>query len=507
LAIETPQGTRKGKIIALTVSVLFCFLTLEIGLRLAGALAYPSPDVDAWFMDADDDNRPAHRLLLVGDSFTQGQGEVNYPDQLVALLAQTQPEGTVGVYNAGIGNANTYGVRQMVHCGLDAASPQVVVLLAGGANKFNHVGLDAFVGRDTAWTRVDDGLLGLRSYRLLRQAMAQILPQWVHAPEEAYTFIQDDLVLHEAKFRQRREMMTGGPSSDAPALRAGYNALRSGDLARAREAFTSNARDDDPETAFLQGTLAIFEGRVDNAEEHFQRCVALDPGQGVCHFHLGLLDMDMRHDTTPEQTLAHFEQGIEAEPGEASNYWGAIMLAKRHGKRDEQLSWTLACMQAAPDDVGCYSGLIDLAATVSAREDIVAQLRKNARRSVVARDYLTWLGSHEDPALLQAWIAADLTLVAERVRASGARLILQNYPDSRPENTVIADTATKLGLALVDNESRFSRLMAAGEPRNSLFMPDGHCTQRGYGLMAENILATMRREGMLPGDSQRWAPR
>lgn len=485
------SGGLWAKLLALAAGLLVTVAAIEVTLRVAGWVAYPEPDVELWFDDESDSERPPLRVLCLGDSFTQGQGNANYPDQLRTLLHEALPEGEVGVYNAGLGGSNTHCVRMIAKRSIEEVRPQIVVLLVGGANKTNTFGLDAFVGRASVWSRLDALLLCWRGYRLVRHAASMLAPGFVHAHERSYAAVRSDFERYERSFSDHRERTGAAPEDRSE----GYNALWSMDVALARQIFQGADYDSDPEAAFGLGTLAVLEGRPDEAERCFQRCLELDPTLAVCHLNLGMLDLDVHRDAAA--ALVHFEDGIRAQPEEPGNYWGAMEVAKRQGNKAVQLEWALTCMRIAPDDPGCYAGLVALSSTTEAREEILAQLRRNARRSVIARDHLTWIGSGRDPSILADWIAADIALLHEQVRDAGGRLVLQNYPDAEPENAIIARMADELGVPLVDNRSHFAALRAAGESRSELFVPDGHCSYRGYGELAAGVVEVLQREGML----------
>jgi hypothetical protein len=58
----------------------------------------------------------------------------------------------------------------------------------------------------------------------------------------------------------------------------------------------------------------------------------------------------------------------------------------------------------------------------------------------------------------------------------------------QPEFTLMPaeHIAEKHNLPLVRHEKTFEELLKSC-PRERFFIPDGHCTKEGYGVMAENI--------------------
>lgn len=98
------------------------------------------------------------------------------------------------------------------------------------------------------------------------------------------------------------------------------------------------------------------------------------------------------------------------------------------------------------------------------------------------------------------WVANDIEKIIETCNQNGVKLILMNYPILHKTtlfysvNQILSDIATKHNLPFVDNTQIFDTIATN---RLSYFISDGHCSDKGYKLMARNIFKTMLDNNML----------
>ncbi|MGA1607790.1 MAG: GDSL-type esterase/lipase family protein [Planctomycetota bacterium] len=112
------------------------------------------------------------------------------------------------------------------------------------------------------------------------------------------------------------------------------------------------------------------------------------------------------------------------------------------------------------------------------------------------RDLLTLLEDEED----QQWretLTGHLELILHAAQTHGAKVVVLSYPFHQPE---VEDTqrafAAQHGLPFLAIRERFGHELTTLE-RADLFVADGHCNDRGYGIMAEevaNVLVPMLRD-------------
>lgn len=93
---------------------------------------------------------------------------------------------------------------------------------------------------------------------------------------------------------------------------------------------------------------------------------------------------------------------------------------------------------------------------------------------------------------LETVYASNLRQIAERVAAHGARALIVDYPHTESwTRPIMSRIATELeGTDFVPLEEVF-REAAEADPATDLFVPDTHCSDAGYRIMAEEIAARL----------------
>jgi len=477
---------------AFVLGLLAFLVLLEVGLRWMGARAYPRPDPvrgDGGFV-----------VLCVGDSFTAGTSEGNYPSYLGEIL--TQRGHAVGVLNVGLGGANSTIIREALPGFLSSVRPDLVVLLAGGTNATNYYGYSRFQ-EPTWWARLDDLLFSVRVWRLGRYA-------WTAR-------------------RDREPRPPGG--AEAPPLLPPTTSVDGGDsgqpgfvlpeeLARciawnARAGASEEPLDEQvrcvveytlrhPEDRLGPRSLALIAQRArdpDEAESALRACIARDPEQLACLEQLGLLLLRRSETRSEALTLLRECARLQPQAAEVHMELGLYFLQER--MFDEGLAEIMACIQYDPTQWACFDKLGTLARTEEQRRAVTARLADLALESPLARDYLMAFEAQQvaggDPmADLAAWAHADLARMIEECRARGARVVVQGYPNGGWSSGVLREVALEEDLPFVDQYQAFTALRAAGAQSADLFVPDGHPTPAGYRRMAEVLADALEQGGMLP---------
>ncbi len=115
---------------------------------------------------------------------------------------------------------------------------------------------------------------------------------------------------------------------------------------------------------------------------------------------------------------------------------------------------------------------------------------------------LAWIpaGFYADLRYQKA-LRSDLLGMAALCKANGAQLVIHSYPYEGGLSTILQATAREIGCPYVDHWPAFSERFKSA-PGCRLYVADGHCTDEGYALMAENLLPTV-----LERLDPRWAGR
>ena len=99
---------------------------------------------------------------------------MDFPQQLERMLRQQDVNRGTQVFNAGLPGANTRFILEALPRYLDTAKPDVVVVLAGGANTGNPFGLSAYLEGRSSWGRTEELLFQIRVMRLARYLFARL---------------------------------------------------------------------------------------------------------------------------------------------------------------------------------------------------------------------------------------------------------------------------------------------------------------------------------------------
>lgn len=93
----------------------------------------------------------------------------------------------------------------------------------------------------------------------------------------------------------------------------------------------------------------------------------------------------------------------------------------------------------------------------------------------------------------------DLREILKLAKENRVKVVLQTYPAN--SDSIIKEISKRQSIPLVDNELVFESKAANVDIRN-FFVADGHCNDKGYKLIAENVYATLIKEGVLPQKSK-----
>jgi lysophospholipase L1-like esterase len=88
-------------------------------------------------------------------------------------------------------------------------------------------------------------------------------------------------------------------------------------------------------------------------------------------------------------------------------------------------------------------------------------------------------------AVFEHVLAYDLKETIRLAKKNHVAVVLQTYP-GWADNDIIRSACSARHTPLVDNESAF-RERSKYRTTTDLFVPDGHCTAYGYGIIAENV--------------------
>ncbi len=486
--------------LAIGIGLVAAAVALEVVLQV-GALAVH------WFVPRDGGDRgadPARRVLCVGDSFTYGLGAVadegRYPAVLQRLLRERSAP-SWHVDNRGWPGRTSRDVLLVLPGLLRDREPAFVCLLVGTNDVW---GLPA---------NVTDAELAAAAGA---DASPRFRVEWRTAR----------LVALLTGRRGGVEEGGGGTTPPPPGaqvrpvaspLDAGFDALRRGDRATAERVFTAHASAPEHRARALQGLVETFAASDRPRAESLVRELAAEaaarpsPDSALAHARalLSIGDADGAFDVAATQlersghgAFDVLAQTTNDAPRRARIRQSiAAALTRTSGAARAPLLEVQALLQRddAPDDAtrslalaldaggspALLVGHLQAFAQLYTREHlatVVADLPPSARDRALAVHARATTPARHGPTL-----EAHLRRAVELCRAAGAEPLLLTYPkpvDDQVER--VRAVAAALGVTVVDPSAAFVRA-AAERPDEPLFVPDGHCNDAGYALLAQQV--------------------
>lgn len=511
-----PTPTKRGRLprwaerlIAISVGLITAFVALEIGLRVAGDRFWrPEGRHGTAASEHLGEGRPdcedCRAVLCIGDSFTYGIGATpgnDYPAQLQRAIDREVGAGRVLVYNGGLGGANTSMILSTLPAHLESVRPDVVVLMAGNTNVALPWGLETHREAGPSHRKAPDQLFRLRTYRLLHYLAEDVRGArsdraLARAAERGLITTAD----HYIRYRTRAAEDIGGLPPLPEAFLEGAELLALNQLASAEARFLAGVETDPSETAFYWGLGQVYRGYHDapSATGWYERGLAVDGRDAGLYFGLGELRLDSGLQSPATRTW--FERGAEADPRFVLNYMGFASTCEE-GKTDEVKPALDRCLEEEPDSVLCYQVLLIHHEQHGTIDELDARLSVLGEESAVAREFQGVVRLRPGSEELDQWIHSDASRMVSLSRDMGATVVVQEYPMTCPANRVLRDVATEFETALVGNSEAFRRRLRTRDVTSTdHFVADGHPSDKGYAIMADEVLRVLREEALLvPG--------
>jgi lysophospholipase L1-like esterase len=490
------------------MGLLLGFVVLEVGLQAAAFWV--------WLGVARTTSEPSGRsqeriVLCLGDSATYGFGasspEMSYVGQLERLLALSRENGLSAtswrVVNRGWPGRNSAELLQRTPRFLHEAAPDYVIILVGTNNRWSRSEMDRPPPRLDDVSRAGDDLRWewrLRTLRLLRIVQSGLSALFV--PEKPSP------VQHRV-FLEETPMESDDPASTRP--------LETHDLHRQLlELQRLTEANEFMDLPTVNRRLRVLRSRVRQANDPYASRLLVQ-----------LLHNLMR----PLETVDEALRAIEKH-GRASEFVLALPAAlARLGRRDEALYWADEAVRlGASGGRGAVAyrkrALVRLmrGEHVESFEDALRAFSLDRNRLAMESD-LARIRARVSPSRLhnvlavldQPWVTADVRNTAHRAwqrlqlkssqdrfanrlkddlkriidlaSAFGAEPLLMTHPNPKREQTLsslLREAAEESAVPLIDLAPVFAKALEAGRWED-YFIADGHCTDEGYRLMAEEV--------------------
>lgn len=325
-------------------------------------------------------------------------------------------------------------------------------------------------------------------------------------------------------------------AGDPLALAAGWTALQRGDLDRADDCFHASAHGLPSRAAAGAGLVALYLRRdlreraaaeLANVErlytaepgpltaqalvdatvsmssakgiERARAMLAVYPENASLWKTLGwysFLEGDMATARKGIDNAIRFSAGLSAD--ERAYYYFIRAEITRRVDADGALRDALLSFAERADDGTLRSGLRD-ATEERLERALAASALPEATRAHV-RDVFRDLAA-PDHVLFRRVLAANLRTAVAECRRAGAAIVLASYPFQYGDvDEAMRRVGAEANVPWINVHAEFERRLQ-GRPRSDLFVPDGHCNDRGYALMAQIISHDLRERMNAQGDA------
>ena len=486
----------KQKISLIVFGLFLCFFFLEIGLRICGFMFL---SLQEHRNHSSLKQKDTYRILCLGESTTAG----TWPNYLEDYLNQASASLRFSVIDKGIPGVSSGTLVSMLEDNLDKYNPQMVITMMG-INDMDTVAANYGIP-DTTTTPF---LKSLRIYKIVKMLYTRIVPK-IDSPNLCG---QSNKAQTQETLQEREKLLKRNLESDSQNER-GYIAI--GDYYRItgadskaenmyKKAIKINPSNEHPYLAL--GNYYVDIRQHDRAVKMFKEVLRINPkepdaylGLGRCYQESGLLN----------EAEYNFKKAIELKPKGELLYSVLGQYYIVIGCFDKAEECFIKAVEVNPKNEHCSLELVGYYKQTGQNDKAKELLEKaikinpesirlNAALAAANRE----TGKNNS---VQVYPAKAKSLEIEHygsvtcynylrlkgiIEKRGLALVCVQYPmrSMAPLKRVFQD---KRNILFVDNEKLFKKRVAQegyDEYFTDIFAGDfGHCTKKGYKLLAENI--------------------
>ncbi len=439
------------------------FIFLEISLRIIGYF-HEKQNINKNYSIAKDADK---LIVCLGDSFTEGFGSGfgnDYPAVLNRMVKEEFGQ-DYQVVNFGQSGKNTTQIKDEFLNYLEIKTPEVVVLMAGSANYWNYYGFENKTGF----------IYNIRTFKLIKLLWNQIFSEKaekrIHGNTDYFS---------EAEYLENR------------------NEFQQSDMIK-----TLNSHPADSLEKFTDRDL-IYYSILTNTTQDFTT------------------DFRNSQDSDLQQLLIIHDlyKGVPVDFNLlSSGYYKALYFYLCSTKKDSfhKKRYLFMALREYPYLEDAYYGLVAgsnsflpllksdysenrvcIADTVTYYKIKFGFVQPGVKTGKVFINESTDLDIEKSK--INRWVEDDLEEIIVACRKKGVQLIIMTYPYKyknplyAPVNDVLYGLGKRYNIPEVDNFSAFDKIT---EDRDSYFVADGHCSDKGYRYIAEQIFEVIKSEKML----------
>lgn len=535
---------------ALSLGMVFTLIIFEIALRLIGAQELYSRNVISPSFDS---GKPV--VIFVGNSHTMGSGAPlgqSYPDQFRDRLVKRYGASPYEVVNLGRGNANSSFVADEIPRFLKTYRPQIVVVMTGETNFWNHLGYSDYVEKTAPGIKSIGLALYNMAYSLRTFRFIQLFSEFVVRAQEDHRFFsdygEDDRAWIWVAVMNNSNMFDSSKMTEDE-LKDAYQTIRAyiqkhGSALSLRESLieigprvcSENGGCQEEwleqvrgyEKEFGSKGYSYYLDRLANtylrsSENPAIREIGKSMESRRPKFFPDLREVVEFHQEAVgyrERSLAEqieFYKAVSAaHPTHAHSRIYLFQKLREAGRLREAYEVAKAGVELNP--LASQSNWMAevLIVQEAARRDASSEMQKLASEiDDYRKDFVLRFPRHRgrvakitDDQILN-WVEFDLERIRKAVELSGAKLMLQTYPTERfgPEKLVdrlIREFSERHGLPLSDTSRELVRLEPDVKKRVEYFTKmygdtDGHLGATGYAVIARLLEEDFGKQGWLPG--------
>jgi tetratricopeptide (TPR) repeat protein len=546
----------KEKLIVLLLSVFVILGLLEASLWIMGTSSFRSRGDEKIHRD-----KESYIILCLGDSFTYGIGAAvneSYPKQLEQLLNSNLKGKRFVVVNKGELGQNTTLLIDRLQENIDKIKPDLIVLMTGGANNWNYVGYNKYSRGKDSVVQLYNLLSRFRVYKLFKLLYLNIRDKQIRRKNNFLFGQQVKIeVPHKGRREGRVETTKPDESQDSliarnsvsrfqeriklnPADGSNYYGIglvyhKAGNYEEAKRWFREGIRANPGFSRNYNGLGFVFEQQrnYDEAMRWFKEALNLAANDSLNHYGIGLIYL---RQSKYEEAVKWFKEGMRLEPGNSDNYFGMGQVCKAQGNYDEAVKWFEEAirinplkgkryfrladvyiiqgkygqaiewlkkgMMLEPSDFKDYEGIIRIFKDKVKYQEGIAFFKQLAQVEPKVNDFLKLLEAAKGTfSKIRQWVINDTEKIIKICKANKVPIILQNYPENYGFLGVLKAVALRNSIPFIDNDQTFKQMFSKGYRRNDYFVPNNHCNQKGYGIIAKNIYNKIIEFRLTDGDN------
>lgn len=461
---------------AFCLGIIFVFLILEFSLRIIGYF-HTKNTIEKQLSTS---NISTNSILCIGDSFTESIGSTtnnDYPSQLGRILIEHGFD--FPVINLGRSGKNTAQISMEIPYYINTFNPKIVIILAGGANYWNYWGYQ----KESFW-------ISLKTVKLFKLLFENIQYQG-----NKDKFNLDEYNQRRIHFKQSLALNKMVLSPFILKIRSIVNSNKIGSLDSCLEN-TILSKDDIYHLilfSILTNTPSQIINNIDLNKEQNSRVKFL-----IAIYRNLILDEDIDLSVfTPE-------------------YYAVYLFSTQLKSTEFSMEVLEQCVKLCPYIEDTYSQISNIEESKIKIPSNYYKNRFSISDSISYYKILFGLETEKSifnnsliiesldldikTSAIDNWVSKDIEKIIEICNQRKIKILLMNYPMlnkssiSYSVNQILSDIAIKHNLPFVDNTMIFDTIET---DRLSYFISDGHCSDKGYQLMAQNIFNTLLKNKLI----------